>query len=432
MKKKLLSTLLCITCVLSLTACNEKDETVAANEERQRDLSAITKEFPGRETDTETDAEEENQTEVNEESTENADATSKNTSTVSTNAPTELSDDLYSFQVSINGTVYQFPMWYSDFEALGFEFCKEPTDTLSSYQYTVAEEWIKDKVSVYTTIANLSANTATYDKCIVGGIEFSKYYLEDSNWEIILPKGIQYGVSTTEDIIAAYGTPTSDYDGDLYYKMTYELDYHESIDLYVYKDSGVLEEIDIEHLIELEGADNSINSEVPDVVKEYKAPTSVGNDFYSFNCELEGAYYTLPCPVSELLENGFVINKDNSAESIAAGSYDWVELRYNNQSFRAIARNYADYATTIENCFLTSIEAHNYGPTYNLVIPGGITLGSSEEDVLAAIKDYNYDFYEGSSSNTYTIYDPKGSSLDNYEIITRDGVVSGIEVNNSK
>lgn len=76
--------------------------------------------------------------------------------------PAELSDDIYDFQISIDGTVYQFPMWYSDFEALGWEYDGDNTETLSSNQYTLGQRWKKDGVSVYTRFANLSMNAVTF------------------------------------------------------------------------------------------------------------------------------------------------------------------------------------------------------------------------------------------------------------------------------
>ena len=334
--------------------------------------------------------------------------------------PSELSEDIYSFQVSVNGKVMQFPMWYSDFESLGFSYTKDATQTLSSSQYTVGEVWTLDGVKAQP-----------YTKCMVAGINFDKYYLEDANWEIILPKGIQYGVSTKEDILAAYGTPSSDYEGSMYYKMAYEYDYHQEIIFYVYNESGVVEEIEIENVIELEGADNSIDETVPEMVTKYTAPAAVGDDLYTFNAEIEGHLYTFPCPVSEFLANGFTIQENNSAQAVAAGDFDWVELRYDNQSIRLIVRNYADYATIPENCFIKSFETHaNYDPTFDVTVPCGITLGESEDSLKEKISAFHYEVEESSSYKYYNVYNANGSKLDSFEFIVSEGVVTGIEFEN--
>ncbi len=345
--------------------------------------------------------------------------------------PSELSEDIYSFQVSVNGKVLQFPMWYSDFEAAGFTYTKDATQTLSSSQYTVGEVWTKDDVKVSTELANLSMNTQPYTKCMVAGISFDNYYMKDADWEIILPKGIQYGVSTKDDIIAAYGTPSSDYEGSMYYKMTYKYDYYQEISLYVYNESGVLEEIEIENMTELEGADNSIDETVPDLVTKYKAPAEVGDDLYTFNAEIEGHLYTFPCPVSEFLANGFTIQENNSATAVGAEDFDWVELRYNNQSIRLIVRNYADYATIPENCFVKSFETNkNYDPTFDVTIPCGIKLGESEDSLKEKLAGFHYEVEEGSSYKYYNVYNPNGSKLDSFEFVVSEGIITGIELEN--
>ncbi len=343
--------------------------------------------------------------------------------------PSELSDDLYSFQVSIDGTVYQFPMWYYDFVALGWTYKGDPeANKLNSYQYMAAETWTKDNASVYTKLANLTINSATYSQCMVAGITLDEYSLKDSAWEIILPKGIKYGVSTKDEVIAAYGTPTSTYEGNIYDKLSYSYDTYNEVHLYVYKETGTLDKIEIENMVELEGGNNTVDATVPDIAAKYTAPAAVGEDLYQFNVELEGKLYTLPCPVSELLANGFTINRNNSASEVASGSYNWVELKYNNQTLRSIVQNYADYATIVENCFITSMKSSVNGPDFAMIIPCNITRDMSEADLLEILKNFNYTTQTSSSYTYYTVYHRDGSNLDNFTIVTKDGVVIIIEV----
>lgn len=422
MKKKLVTLLLVLTCTASLAGCAAKEEaieetTVVATEETTEIVEETTTEAPV-------------ETETVEESEEVAETEEMVTATV--NTPSELSDDLYSFQVSVDDVVYQFPMWASDMEALGWTFKDDAEDTLSSNQLT-SGTWKKGDASVYTRMANLSMNTVTMKECIVGSIKIDAWTMSKTDWEVVLPKGIQYGVSSREDVIAAYGDPTSEYEGDYSYRLTYELDYHQSVQITVDKETGVVNVIEVENIIELEGADNSVSSEVPAVVTNYKAPTAVGDDLYAFNIELEGNLYTLPCPVSEFLANGFTINEDNSDSEFASGNGGWLELRYNNQSYRCIVSNYADYATTAENCFVTTMESSINGPEFDLTIPCGITIGTSEEELLEILKDFNYEVEESSTGmfTYYTVSAPEASLWETYEIATKDGAVAIIEVTNT-
>lgn len=429
MKKKTLALLLAVSCTLSMAACgasnDEETSTSIADEAREELAEEFEEEEPEEEEVVEEEPEEE---EAEGEEPEEEEKASKE----AVKTPAELSDDLYDFQVSIDGTVYQFPMWYSDFEALGWEYDGDPTDTLSSNQYTLTEVWKKDGARVYTRLANLSMNTVPFSESMVAGISLEKYNLKDCDWEIVLPGGIQWGMSNVDDIKAAYGDPSSDYDGDMYYKMTYELDYYQEINLYVYKEEDALLQIEIENLVELEGADNSIDETVPDLVKEYKAPKSLGNDFYAYTAQLEGVVYTLPCPVAVLLENGFTIDTSKSDEVVAAGRSGWISLRYNNQTLRTMVENYADYATTVENCFVLSMESSIYGPEFDLILPGKIEVGSSEDAVKKAVVGFDCEVETSDSGYTYyEIADPAKGVLDRYTIIVKDGSVISVEIENS-
>lgn len=426
MKKKVIAVLLAVSFVISVTACAGNGQDIEPVMQEQEP-----EEEPEMEEESEPEDEIESEEEEAEEEPEVEEKVESNVKPAA-NTPSELSDDLYDFQVSIDGVVYQIPMWYSDFEALGWVFDEDATLTLSSNQHTLSNRWKKDGFSVLTSFANLSMNTVDLTNSMVASLKLDSFYLRDCTWEILLPGGIQWGVSSADDIKAAYGEPTRDYDGENYYQMTYQYDNYRQIRLQVDKESNALNDIEIENIVALEGADNSVDETVPDAVKAYQAPSSLGDDLYSFNVELEGNLYTLPCPVSELLENGFRLNEEDSDEAVASGNSGWVSLNYNNQTLRVLAKNYAEYATTIENCFMTKVESSDNGPKFELTIPGNIKRGDSEADVEKAVKNFNVKEETSDSGFTYyTIYDPNGSSLDHYQIIVKDGVVMKIEVSNS-
>ena len=416
MKKRILALVLSINCTVFMTACGNSEKPMV-NEEH----------------DTASQDGDSGENTAADDASKQSTPDDADTKSSALNMPETLSDDLYDFQISIDGTVYQFPMWYSDFEALGWEFDGDSTETLSSGRYRNLQRWSKDNASVCTLIGNLSMNTVAFSDSMVAGIYIGKYDVDECDWEILLPGGIQYGVSTTDDIKEAYGKPTSDIDSVMFYQMTYYYDKQREIELCVDKDSGVLEVIRIDNLVELEGTDNSVSAEVPDIIKNYEAPTELGDDFYSFHVELEGNLYKLPCPVSEFLANGFTIDESKSDMEIASGKVGRVYLHYNNKSFSAVAENYADYATTVENCMLTKVES-NFSSDFALTIPGNIKKGDSEDDLKKAIEGFNVEVYEPSSGGftTYSIYDPDGDSLDCYDITVKNGVVDSIKVSNKK
>lgn len=350
---------------------------------------------------------------------------------VSDAAPKEDENDetLFDFQISMDGTVYQFPMWYSDFEALGWEHLGDGSSRLKPGEVTAAESWEKDGYEVYAEIANVSMNTAALSDCEVIGLTINKSNFKNCDWEILLPGGIQYGVSNADDIKAAYGEPSSADGGELYYRLKYKYDFYREITLYVYKQTDTLGSIEIYNMIELEGADNSVKDAVPVQVKNYKTPEELGNDLYSFHVELEGSLYKLPCPVSIFLKNGFQIYEEKSDMTISAQSHGWVELKYNNQTMRVMVRNYADYAAAVENCFVTLLRINDFDPKLEIVIPGNIKCGDSEEDVKRAVNGFETEVRTSDAGYTYyTVCDPKGRESDHYCICLKDGNVKSIEV----
>ena len=198
MKKKTLALLLALSCALTATACSSKKEDT--------DTAASTEAFAE-------DSEKEETKETETETEEVPDETETATSTAADLPAPEMSDNLFDFQVAINGTVYQFPMWYSDFEASGWTYEGDTTQTLSSDQYTNSDSWKKDDLEVLTTFANLSMNSAPITECMVAGISLDSNFLQGCDCQIILPGNIQYGVSTIDDIKAAYGEPSFESEG---------------------------------------------------------------------------------------------------------------------------------------------------------------------------------------------------------------------------
>ena len=258
MKKSVLMLVFAISCTIFMTACGNSKKTMgeavqetASEKEASSEQDALLQDSDSEENTAVDDASEQSMPDDAAEA-KDEETGAKEEKVPAWNTAVKLSDDLYDFQISIDGIVYQFPMWYSDFEALGWEYDGDNTETLSSGQYASTQRWRKDGYPVDTVLANMSMNTTTFSDSMVAGITLNRHEFTDGDWEILLPGGIQWGISDADDIKAAYGDPASDYDGSNYYEMKYRYDYYREIKLYVYKDSGVLEEIRIENLVELE------------------------------------------------------------------------------------------------------------------------------------------------------------------------------------
>ena len=95
------------------------------------------------------------------------------------------------------------------------------------------------------------------------------------------------------------------------------------------------------------------------------------------------------------------------------------------------SNNYNEGATSIENCFVTTIKPGDSDNSAKIVIPQNLTIGGSEVDLGKAIVGVDHEKDDLSDSYTFYHIIPGESSLDNYETIVKDGAISKIEVNNS-
>jgi hypothetical protein len=349
----------------------------------------------------------------------------------------DLSDDLYSFQILADGVLYHFPMTYSEFTSQGWAV-QRGVEALLPNQYgslTFRKGDAVNGVGAYVDIINVDINERPYEECLIGGIDITNGdYTSDwgiDKGPVYLPGGIQYGVATMDDIKAAYGEPTDIYEGDIYTKMTYELDSYEQIALYVYKESGVLEEIDIQNFIIPEGYTyGSVSDEIPEDIKNYKPPTTIGDDFSSFAFKMDSYYYEVPFPVSELLDNGWTLVEADSADMISGGGYGQIVLRYGNNSTKMFVNNRAPNATHPKNCWVESVDLSAFSDSKgsldifaNWELPGGLKPGSTEGDVVAALEGMNYEKNDTNSKmfTYYTCYlDPESKYRNRVEITCRN------------
>lgn len=363
-------------------------------------------------------------------------AAEESTTEVATEAA-DLSDDLYSFQLKINSDVYAFPMSYEEFTALGWEYLGDAASEIQPNSYSPAERFQKDGLEVYATIVNLGINTVPMSQASVAGISVDSFQMDDvSDVTIELPGGIQYGVSTMDDVTATYGTPSDTYEGDLYTKLTYEKDYYQDVDLYIDAETGLLNEIEVRNMVADEDANAAAAAEVSDEVTEevlaYQTPSELGDDLTSFIVDYAGDLYQLPAPLSVFVENGWVVDEDSSTSVVAGKGFDWVYMSKDNQNFHTIVRNYNANATVIDNCFVTSVEGSVNSVNLPITIQKGLTIGLTEDEVVAALEGVDYELDDSSEHfHYYTVKSPE-SSLDRVDIVvdTEDNAVITIEVSN--
>lgn len=308
-----------------------------------------------------------------------------------------LSDDLYSFSVKVGDVAYQFPMTYAEFmEKGGWEVSKyyqdQEEDPLTPNSYTFfGVEKEKNEMTAY--LINYDINEVAMADCYVGGVEINgEHYFDAENVEVLMPGGIKVGVSTMKDIQAAYGTPSDTYEGDSYTKVTYKKDSYSYVDLYVYKDSNVLKNVEIRNFEEPEGfVHGEVSKEVPEVVTNYKKPKALTDDFTDPIVEYFGNLYRLPAPVSAFTANGWKIENESEDDYVVGDGFAAINMSKDNQSVRFYLYNYSHNATTYENCLVRELGFYTYdNAAINMKLSGGVVLGANADELMAAAKENEY------------------------------------------
>lgn len=137
-----------------------------------------------------------------------------------TSLPTELTDNLFDYRMQVGDDVFVLPMTLLQLRSAGWDG-KYPTMRLDDAEESIEavgvgwEPWSmdfkKDSLLVTTHITN---HTDTVAECLTDegaariDVEYIQAFAKLNDQPIVLPKGITSGVSTEEDVIAAYGEPT--------------------------------------------------------------------------------------------------------------------------------------------------------------------------------------------------------------------------------
>jgi len=330
-----------------------------------------------------------------------------------------LTDNLYDFRFVIENVLYELPTSLDTFKAAGWEI-RDPKDvdgTLNPGQYTFSTRLVNnanfETKEIYVSFFNGDNCVKPITECPVSGFTVETAYGDKPQVAMALPKGIEKGVSTREDIETAYGTPSDVYEGSLYTKLTYSLETYREVSLYV--EEGKLNKVEARNLVEPE-VKSAVSQDVPQYVSDYKAPTELGDDFRSFVVKYNGDLYQLPAPIAAFEAYGYTFQEARVSEVDAMDSpYGGVKLARDNQTENYYTKNYADMAVLAENCAVNQLEATTYDyDKRDIELPGGIKLGMSKADLESIIgaagferteqdKAFRY-YYRDDNRNTVSIY----------------------------
>lgn len=293
----------------------------------------------------------------------------------------DLSNELKDFQVSIEDQVYTLPLALSEFLKMGWE--SEELDEKLKPNSTINLILSKSIKTLKVTITNFSIDMLPYSECVVVGVIDTHAALGEKT-KIVLSKGISLN-SSYDDIIKAYGNPSDEYIDKDYMRITYDLG-SESKYAFVFNRKE-LTKIEVKNIVEPEGFSNSntpSSIEIPEEIKNYKAPTSIGDNLDSTQLKFDGAIYKLPVPIQELEKNGWKLETDPNQIVPAKNTVIGIKLSKDNQILLTEARNYSDLGMPLKYCFATTIQFSSSNCNVSFELPKGITEKSTINDIIAA------------------------------------------------
>lgn len=162
------------------------------------------------------------------------------------NVPAELSDDLYSYQIMINGELYQLPMTFADLTAMGWVYENDESEELDAYTFDGMRTFYNGSYELSADIINQADSPKPYVECDIVGFGVSLSYNSGNDMVFVLPKGIQSGVATVDDVKAAYGEPSNEFGDESVMTLTYEEEYASKYVEFNFWD-GVLESVQVKN-----------------------------------------------------------------------------------------------------------------------------------------------------------------------------------------
>lgn len=336
-----------------------------------------------------------------------------------------LPDKLSSFTIAIWGETYKIPMTYEEFTALGWVYKGDETTKLGAESYVENEKFEQEGNVLYVDLMNPNTENSQISQCYIAGIHVDAAAAEGQGIYINLPGRIVFQKSTEEEVTAAYGSPIDRYEEGRSILLTYEYGMNSQVKFSFDEETKVMMGIDIRNFRNPEGEEEleNVSDAITPEVEAYHPPEFEGVLLQDFVIRYDGAYYRLPAPVSAFLDNGWELDKDGSDEAVKSGKYGYATLLKNKQKIYAVVYNYGTDATTIRNCFVTTLYGDLDTTKIQITVAGGITLGMGEEEFLQKAAEQPYEKTEDVDNgyDIYTFYVSEGK-LD-YTQITVDQVL---------
>lgn len=339
-------------------------------------------------------------TEATEEKEEEKDTSKETASAVDPSDRTAL---LSSFSVS--GKQYVLPVDINTLLADGWKYDDEndanelvAARSTESVKLTYSE---KGDAYVFFSVINHSIDTQPVSKCMICDADFSDRFVKNTGAVIkVCNDQFELQKTTYDEVISLLGDPSNTSQDNNSKTISYKGDGDDDykVHAYFYFDNDILTSFDLSnHLTPSDFEQPDVNTDTPDYLGNYKAPSSLGDDLLSGNVSIDGVVYNLPVPYSILKENGWEF--DGKADPLPSLHSGFITLKKGEYRLEAEVLNPLPNAVTLDNTIVTKVSAFNTKyHAFEFTLAGDIKPGMTKDDL---------DKYLSSKGITNFTYDEK-------------------------
>lgn len=302
----------------------------------------------------------------------------------------------------LDGTSYTLPFALAELLDDGWEI-NHPEEILSPGSYTLADELRRGSASCQVQIINLSMNDQQKRDCYVGQITFTKDFAED----VILPGGLALSNSwkTVYDQLGTPSdlhteTPESEellYGGKDFDKLSFTVDTAD----------GSVTSVTLRSFTSPEPVvRKAAPTELPNMDFDYEQPESLGKHLDAFHVRLNGELYQLPMPYRLCAAEGWKPLFDVTHQIASGETLDDLLMQLPEGGNVTIGLcNPTANACTAEDSFVYILEVDSRNCDASFELSGGLSMGMTENELLAALTNVDYLVEEQSDGVVYRLFD---------------------------
>ena len=324
------------------------------------------------------------------------------------------------------GKTYTVPISYRDFIAAGWRSAQvKADDTLPATSRRSVVTFRLGSMSCFVDLINWDISSREVRDCYISSLSFTCRQAG----LFVLPGGIDFAVSTRDDVVRAFGKPSREsgysvtYGGyDSYWTFGFDTV------------SGLLKEAKVADTSRPAAFVNApLPDEEPDDVGAFIArQTALSDDFTLLTFSLEGAVYRLPVQVKQLISDGWTLESARD-EYVGGGDASSVTLKRGENKKTFSVKNYSERAARPEFCFITELSFGGADRAFSVELGGGISVGSALEDLLPLLPAGTAPDMEKRICSFYCRYGNSGYNYAYYSFIfDENGVILSFRVDYSQ